>query len=188
MKEIYHSALKAEQYTEKDIVRMSMNGNTVFVHDITEGLPEEFDVCDILYSEPSWLDGYVKFLERAEKPFSSTYGVYIQSLWKIIERRKTPVVLLTGKHAIGSLPPYDSTTRVKLHGYMTDYYAWGLDISRVRPKNGYELIGWLSERYGCVGDFCCGYGNTGRIFQERGKHWVMSDINAKCVTYIARNL
>ena len=46
----------------------------------------------------------------------------------------------------------------------------------------------LAIRFNYVGDFCAGYGNTCRIFKEHGKSFIASDINPKCVYYIAKTL
>jgi 2-polyprenyl-3-methyl-5-hydroxy-6-metoxy-1,4-benzoquinol methylase len=50
-----------------------------------------------------------------------------------------------------------------------------------------EVIGHLARRYARVGDFCCGYGRTLRLFARHGKRFTGSDYNARCIGYIAEH-
>jgi hypothetical protein len=48
-----------------------------------------------------------------------------------------------------------------------------------------EFLHALSQRYDLAGDFCCGYGRTGRFFLRSGKRAVLSDFNSTCIGYVA---
>ena len=184
MKIGYHSALKKELCTVKQQEYRNDYGIAT-VSNIIDGLPDYYNVCDIFYSEPAWLDGYNKFLSRANIEGSSDYNDYLSALSGIIANSSMPVILLIGKHAIKKLPQYDSIADVSLHNYKTHIYGWRVDVSKYQASTNSEFLVELSKDYSCIGDFCCGYGNTGAIFQGNGKNWVMSDCNPKCIGYIS---
>lgn len=50
-----------------------------------------------------------------------------------------------------------------------------------------EVLALLARKYKKVGDWCCGYGYSGRVFLSQGREAVLSDYNAKCIGYIANN-
>lgn len=179
----YHSALKPESNTVHECQSFTCDLGTAFVWDIMNGLPAEYLSCDLLYSEPSWMDGYEKFITRSGKT-SRSYSDYLAAIRRIIENRHCPVVMILGKNAVHHLPKYDSAIAVKLNGYQTIAYAWGTDISALANETHDYLIDSLALRFDVVGDFCCGYGGTGLRFAEHGKLFVMSDINSKCVGQI----
>lgn len=190
---IYHSSLKKEKFTDYDITKDQKNGNYVFVWDINKELSQKLDLlykkCDIFYSEPTWTDGYNIFLKRANNS-NSNFNDYCNSLSNFIINNNKEIILLTGKKMIRKLPKFNSFIEIKVNGYSTVCYGWNIDLGIYKDqcKNNFNLIYCLSKDYKFVGDFCCGYGNTGRIFKENGGNFVMSDINAKCVTYVARNI
>lgn len=186
MKKKYHSALKEEHFTEYGISYLERDGNKVFKMDVIDFNFDEYQNCDVLYSEPAWLDGYEKFLIRAGCKDKSGYKDYIESLSKIIELSKCPVVMIIGKHAIKNLPNYSSSVNIKIHGYKTFAYGWRINLSNYDIITNYDLINELAKIFYHVGDFNCGYGNTGLIFKKYGKNFTMSDINEKCVTYISK--
>lgn len=186
MKELYHSALTEELEIGKEIIQAKFNGDIVFRHDITCGLPGDFNRCDILYSEPSWLQGYSKFINRAGKE-TSNYNQYLASLSEIIETADKPIWIILGAHAYSRIPKPDRTLNIQLHNYRTTVLGWN-DDTEYSFKTNYDFITELARTYNCVGDFCCGYGNTGKIFKEHNKSFVMSDINGKCVYQVAKEL
>lgn len=190
-----HSFRSPEIYTKFGVKRLEKNGCVVFVRDITVGIPSEYQRCDVLYSEPSWLKGYSIFQERAFgfEPMDldsnlSAYKRYLGSISKVIGETKLPTVLICGKQALKKLPVHDSELRVRLNGHWEQAYAWGLDISGFDVRTNEDLIRCLARQFHCVGDFSCGYGVAGRVFKDHGKHFVMSDINEKCITYVAMSV
>lgn len=183
----YHSALKPSLNISKGLSFVEKNGNKAFVMDISKEF-NSYDDCDILYSEPAWLDGYDEFLKRANNNDSS-YDSYIDSIINIIQTCDKPIVLVLGKHVIKRFPIANSKIDVKLHGYHTNAYGWNIDLSTYQSATtNYELIRLLANDYNCIGDFNCGYGNSGLIFKQNGKHFVMSDINEFCISYIAEKV
>lgn len=185
---IYHSALKSIRPIggERELDRYEHNGCIVFRHDICNGLTDDFNYCDVLYSEPAWLDGYELFIDRANKE-RSNYDQYLKSIATIIEQWDKPIWLIIGKHARNKLPVPDRMEPIGIHGYQTEILGWN-DNQKYQFKTNYDFIYELSNQYSCIGDFNCGYGNTGKIFKKAGKAFVMSDINGKCIYYIASEI
>jgi hypothetical protein len=188
MKRIYHSALKEPVDIPEELDFFSDGINTVFKSDIRNidlGTSPYSD-CDVIYTEPSWLDGFEKFISRANAELHS-FEEYLLYLSRLIENCTRPLWMVMGTHALKNLPTPHRKEEIKLHGYPTNLLGWNDNESYTFTDN-YNFIKQLAENYNCVGDFNCGYGNTGRIFQQAGKNFVMSDINGKCVYYIAKTL
>lgn len=196
MKKTYHSALKEPLPIGYELDAWSDFYNLVFRKDLREisiqspdHISAYFNKCDVFYTEPAWADGYEKFIERAGHEHSS-FEEYLHHLYRIvaeIQKDKKPLWMLMGSHALNYLPDPDRIEKIKLHGYTTNLLGWN-DKHEYLFTDNYDFIRQLAERYIRVGDFNCGYGNTGRIFQEAGKKFIMSDINAKCIYYIAKTL
>ncbi|MFW9872935.1 MAG: hypothetical protein ACFFG0_07525 [Candidatus Thorarchaeota archaeon] len=189
--ENYHSSLKSIKplNIKGKLHRKEYNGNIALCHDICNGsLPLEFNQCDVLYSEPAWKSGYSTFLERADKK-DSTYEQYISSINKIIMEYKynKAIWLIIGSHIIRKIVKPERILKINLHNFETNLCGWN-DSNSYNFKTNYEFITLLSKKYNCVGDFCCGYGNTGYIFQINKKNFVLSDFNPKCIYYIAKTL
>lgn len=188
MKRIYHSALKEPIDVAGELDFYTDGVNTVFKSDV-RGIDlnaENYSKCDIIYTEPSWLDGFDKFITRANaEPHS--FDEYLLYISRLIKNCTRPFWMVMGTHAIKHLPVPHRKEKIKLHGYSTNLLGWN-DNKKYSFTNNYDFISQLAENYNCVGDFNCGYGNTGRIFYKAGKNFVMSDINGKCVYYIAKNL
>jgi hypothetical protein len=182
---IYHSALNEELNIDKEIMMCKNNGSEVHKHDICHGLPSYYDKCDVLYSEPAWLDGFQKFMHRAES--EGVYDEYLKAISDIISESKKPTWLIIGKHAHKKIPKPHRVEPIKIHNYWTTMLCWN-DENEYSANTNYDFIEQISEKYQCVGDFCCGYGNTGKAFLNKGKQFVMSDINGKCVYHIAKEL
>lgn len=182
-----HSFRREEIAQRTGVTRSSAGGSVVFVHDVRHGLTYDYDLCDLIYSEVSWMKGYEIFKGRAEKD-SGTFKDYQRAIARIISQATCPVILVCGKQTLKSLPYHQSELRIKLNGYWEMAYGWGIDISGISAGTNEDLLYYLAKAYNTVGDFSCGYGVSGGIFKICGKKFVMSDINEKCVTYIAENI
>lgn len=184
----YHSALRPPLAGLAWRARFEGDGSCAFVYDLVRhaALPAEYAGCDVLYTEMAWERGYPVFLERADAA-QSTFAEYQAAIGAVIEATTLPVFLITGKAALRRLPAPASRQAMTINGgdcllavYHTTYPC--------AHQTNLQLLEWLASRYQCVGDFCCGYGNTGRVFQQQqGKRWVMSDLNGACIDYIARH-
>jgi hypothetical protein len=177
---------------EGEFNKKKRNGNIVICNDICydPNLPDEFNRCDLFYSELARHQSYKTYLERAGKPNSSIYNEYISSLNSIIKKHRSSksIWLVIGPHMIDKIIKPDRKLSIALHGRSLHLCGWNDSYSYRCFTTAYEFIALLAKRFKCVGDFCCGYGNTGRIFSSYGKYFVMSDLNPKCVYYIANTL
>jgi|TARA_R100000149_G_C5867417_1_gene131937 hypothetical protein len=185
----YHSALKRIEYFEsvKEETYYKVKNSIAFHHDVIKntGLPKVYSKCDVLYSEPSWSGGIKNFDKRANT--KTNYNDYANAINNIIKTTDIPILLIVGVNDSKRLRrPYEShdTTihdaPAKLNVYNFSYKG--------PLKDNYAIINHLSEHFNCVGDFSCGYGNTGEIFFKKNKSFVMSDYNKKCIGYIKENI
>lgn len=176
----YHSQLHPPVKAEP-VDRFELDGSVAFRHDLTDGLPAEYADCDLLYSDLPWQAGMDEFNSRSGS--STTYAELLRSVSAVVSASFVPVVLVTGRHAVKRLPTADQEMRVDLNGTPAVALIYGQRVPRANTAT--ELLVRLTDGYGRVGDFCCGYGRTLRLFQAAGKSWVGSDNNARCIGYIA---
>jgi hypothetical protein len=145
---------------------------------------------DVIYSEPSWKDGYKVFLSRVGSgAYSwSDYLAYLRGISNIVRGLGVPSFLLIGKHMVKHLNP-DTVVTLSHHGYPSLLGIW--NVSGQVPEglaNSGDIVEYVSSKYAKVWDFCCGYGNIAQAMRSKGKQFVCSDINKKCLYYIADKL
>ena len=176
----YHSMLINEKEDLKNLDFYYLGGNTVIQHDLTEGTLPIFKKADVIYSEPAWQRGYELFKNRAQiKDSQNTFKKYLLSIKEAIEELKKPSFIVSGKHMLKTLSP-DHVTEIDLHGYKSYLSIW--NHKPMSFKDNFACMDKLSEEFPCVLDFSCGYGITAEYFNS----WVLSDINKKCVYYVAK--
>ena len=192
----YHSSLD-EPLSSKARQRFTIGDSVAFVADLARGLPGAFAGCDLLYTEVAWERGYDRFVERAGG--GSDYAEYVEALSAIASSAEQPFIVVCGKAMTRLLPAPKTTTAVNLNTggkFLAEAVAltYRCALPRVRVRHpGWtdldteNLLRALARTYRRVGDPCCGYGSTGRIFAESGRSYVMSDINASCIGYIAEH-
>lgn len=190
----YHSVL-AEPGTAKPRRRFTIGDSVALTWDISRGLHRSFRDCDLLYSEPAWEHGFDRYVERSGE--SIEYADYIGAISEIMRTDDRPAVLIVGKRAARALPEPSSATPLHLNsGGRFIVEAVALAYRCILPRVTARHRGWtnidsanllhaLAKQYSRVGDFSCGYGNTGRIFAEHRCSWVMSDSSAECIGHIA---
>lgn len=177
----YHSQLHPPIEAEP-VDRFELDGSVAFRHDLTDGLPTEYADCDVLYSDLPWQAGMDEFNSRSGA--QTTYADFLRAVSVVVATSFVPVVLVTGRHAIKRLPTARQNIRLDLNGTPAVALVYG-DERFPTANTATELLLNLADRFDRVGDFCCGYGRTLRLFQGSGKSWVGSDNNAKCIGYIA---
>lgn len=181
----YHSALWDESAAEP-CERVELRGGLAFRHDIYLGLPEEFARCDVLYSEPPWPAG-VEVFDRRAGVAGGDYRRLMEAIGAVITGTNIPTFLITGDRGRKLLPMALQEHRIILNGAA----AWCM-VYRKRlhdwPESTEALLERLAAEFGCVGDFCCGYGTAGRVFRAAGKRFVLADYNARCIGHIAAHL
>lgn len=164
--------------------------NIAFKWDLSkaEKIIHTYDPCDVIYSEPPWLSGIKVFNERSG--VNTTAADYYKGLTNVILSIKDkPVYITGGKSFIKRIPDPEWKKVIKLNGH--DAEIWGYNCTELMsPKDvlNLDFIKSLSQMYNVVGDFNCGYGNTGRIFKENGKRFVMSDYDGNCINHIKHTL
>jgi hypothetical protein len=190
----YHSAHKPPIAGIQPVERFDTAGAysrrlSAFVHDASIGaLPPEYLACDIIVADVPWQRGFDEFARRAGMP-AATFPSFMTGVSNIIKGSvgaACPTYLITGRHALNYLPPPDVILPMRLN--QDDAIAIGY-----RPGaetfadygDSREFIHALTRHYERIGDFCCGYGRSGRIFLRNGKSAVLSDINPQCIGYIA---
>lgn len=186
----YHSAHRrpvrvAQGYDHFDGARV-----TAFVHDIISGeLPPAYLGCDVLVADLPWRKGFDEFNQRARIADGRSYPEFMQAVSRIVKGSTgaaCPTYLITGRHALPYLPTPDIVLPMRLNE--DDAVAIGY---RPGPETfgefaiAQEFLHELTKHYEQAGDFCCGYGRTGRFFARAGKRAVLSDVNRDCVGYIA---
>lgn len=187
----YHSALAKGQLEDAEalpsgVVHFDHRENSVQVWDInSDPIPEEFRECDLIYAEPAFPAGMAIFDERAGAKHTQ-YDVYATNFGRIIRELGKPTVMFLPDRALKFLPPPDFTTKVDLNGNLTMVAFWNGAFALGGSNK--DLIRGLACEYNRVGDFCCGYGTTGRLFIEAGKNCVLSDYNPLCCGYVADHM
>ena len=194
----YHTALNISNLnsqSEKSCEFFEYNGNVCFKKDILTGdLDDRFNVCDIFYSEPPWRYGYKIFEKRAGYNYKSDFRGFLKNIHKIIKAQNKPFFIVGGKQdyeIIFSDADFISNTEIAQHKTKCLCYIYNLNkeiFSKIDFSNNLTLIQSLAKNFHCIGDFCCGYGNTGIVFDSFKKNFVMSDADPKCIGYLQETL
>lgn len=192
-KQIYHSALKKQLIINNELTEYSKAKSYVFQWDLTKGIPDIYKQCDLIYVEPSWSQGYDIFQKRCNDSIDrSNYLDYMIEISRYVNSALHPVYIILEKKIQYLFKQPSEKILVNLHNYKSDLLIFNdnLNIDNLNITNltNYNIINILAEKYNLVGDFCCGYGNTAKVFREHNKNFICSDINAKCVYYIAKEL
>ena len=178
----YHTALKDELYVCGELDHWKADGSVVFEWDITQGLHPRFREADALYTEPSWRQGYPRFLQRAGRNRDdSTFFSYLVALRDVILELGIPSYVVMGKHMLKTLDP-PQTAPVDIHGYGGLVGVWHADLPPAEADDIDSLVQYVCGLHRTVLDPCCGYGNVA----AHAERFICSDINRKCVYYVAK--
>lgn len=183
MKEIYHSALKDDLKIDRELEYYEAAGSIALHHNIEDGPHHKFSQADVIYAEPAWRDGYEKFMRRAGA--NGSFKSYLSWISNVILALEIPAYVVMGSHMKKQLAP-DITMPIKLHGYKCLLGIWKAD--EIEAITNYDAVNQIAERYSCILDFCCGYGNTAIAAKRHNKRFICSDVNGKCIYYIAKEL
>ncbi len=183
----YHTALSGVVVASSSRVSrcVSSNGSIFFVHDITDGLPQEYSLCDLLYTEIPWRHGYEVFAKRSGHS-GVGYRAFLNAVASIIVTRCVPVIVVGGSGIRSIMPPTGAAMHINLNGSPAVAYCYG--VTPPTHHTTTDLLVWLSERFTCCGDFCCGYGRALLPWLRSGKTVVGSDNNANCIGVIKDTL
>jgi SAM-dependent methyltransferase len=159
----YHSA-HAPDVAAPPRARVELGGSVALVHDVSSGvLPADYAACDVLYADLPWPNGMAAFNDRAAADGTIDH------------------------QGVRKLPPPDVSAPIRLNQWAAVVAAYHTTDMPQRCGTDIEVIGHLARRYARVGDFCCGYGRTLRLFARHGKRFTGSDYNARCIGYIAEH-
>jgi hypothetical protein len=181
----YHSALSKKTTDIQSVYKIQINDNSFAItHDVFDNLPQEYDNVDIFYSEISWQHGIKIFNERSgvERDFYQ----YMERISQIITHYNKPTIIICGKNALKHLPEPKQIIETKLKlAKNSKALAAVYNFEYTGPyETTDDIIETLADTYNCIGDFCCGYGRSGYIFNKKNKDFVQSDYNPKCIGYI----
>lgn len=188
MNKVYSTALNKNLLPEikHQYISDMINKNIAFLHNIENEYHEFYQDVDILYSEPAWAHGYNLFMNKSKFKSSNFYN-YVKNICKFIVKSKKPAVIICGKKDSAlykKLLPFTSQEIIlKIHNCKSVALFFKLQPNIIFQDNE-EILEYLSTKYNCVGDFCCGYGNTADAFYSKGKNFVVSDVIPECIAYI----
>lgn len=190
-KTLYHSALKKGSITYGNVnetLRADHPKGVMIKNDIiADGLPLEFEECDVLYAEPPWPHGFKVFNERAGVTGIS-YSDLADAIAKIILQSKIPVYLLMWKPLLNKLPAPQELHETVLHGGDALVGIWN-DSYLGSCESANVICQTLGTKYKCFGDFTCGYGACVADFMDGGgKRFVASDYDGKCITVMSARM
>jgi hypothetical protein len=183
--EPYHSALGDRQ--EQDVPgvdRFELEDSVAFVHDIfdAELLPAEYAACDVLYLEPPWRDGFGLY-ERRTGNDGRNWNDLMRRAGELIVNSSLPAVVTISRWT--PMPEPDYRLDGRQNELPCSFWIYG-DVGSALPVQDVDLVAVLARDFERVGDFFCGYGRSARIFAQHGKRFTVSDYNARCIGYIAR--
>jgi hypothetical protein len=186
-----NSALKGAVWPGRELLIDTSFAETsrgmVFVHNVCEPLPEPTADriarrAECVYCEIPWPAAGETFYQRAGVT-PEAHGVYVAAVKAMLERFQKPAFIVGSKRDAVAL----SDQAIRLVG-LNGRPAW-LAISRTKApapeaRTTGELLAHLASVYGAVYDFGCGYGASLRPFA----YFIGSDIDRKCLAYVAREL
>jgi len=185
---MYHTALFDPQVEPAPREYWAAGRNYAFVHDLSDGIPPEFGEADLIYAEVPWKDGFHTFGERAGVRQKVSYAEWAFRLSAGLIRLGKPFVLVGGA-AMSRHMAWEWFRRVDLNGSVSAAIGAGLPPPPDEIRDAETLILHLAGNplFLTVGDPCCGFGRTLRIFMQAGKFAIGSDLNPRCIGYIADN-
>ena len=188
---MYHSALTEPEKVKGELELFEIKDSIAFCNDITIcHYPRIFEKCDLIYSELAWKSGIEEFNKRADKKVS--FKDYSKAICKLIKEFDKPIFLITGFCDVSFYPIPNDIFKTNLNGSECAILVYNCSIlfnpeilQQVKSDSN-RLLDLLSkfECYKTVGDFNCGYGKIGLEFYKKGKNFVMSDYNKKCIYQI----
>ena len=74
---------------------------------------------------------------------------------------------------------------VMQHNYKAVLAIWNAPKLEEPFVDNFDVSKIICKKYNKILNFCCGYGLTARDALEAGKRFICSDVNPRCVYYIA---
>ena len=169
-----------------EIAYAASERGVVFAHAVgtpfSAGKTAIIDRAACLYCELPWRDGWSVFHERARIAPAGNYVDYLGAVERLLASFRKPAFIVCSKAAAGILAQHP-VRPITLNGgraWLAASYVEDVPAAVTTEA----LLTVLAGRYPSVYDFGCGYGNALRRFG----YFVGSDIDKKCLDYIAREL
>lgn len=185
----YHSAIKSQPLVESPrLARWESSLGVALTHDLAADpvLPAEFAKCDVFYAEPPFPAGWKVFHDRLNLEPAMAYRDFIRVCSELVAERGG--VLIVSKQAEKFAAPPRYSSLITLHRDTWEALAlwYGMVPTKTLPDVP-SILRHLAQQFEVVGDFCSGYGYTGRIFVEQGKRFVLSDVDPHCTGYVSEH-
>lgn len=175
---VYHTAKSDGILLQgRDIERFEIGNSVAFQHDILNGLPKEFEQCDVLYTEPPWPAGNVAFNKRAG--IDNSFADLMKATSDIIQKDNRPIFMAVCKAHLKSLPEPDYIKKYTFNKNEGLLASW--NAKPPIANLNLALLNMLANEYDCIGDFMCGYGVAPLIFHSAGKRFVATDYVKHCI-------
>jgi hypothetical protein len=189
--ELYHTALLKGSITFDNVRPTSFaelpNGIIMQNDFIKNGLPQQFDGCDLLYAEPPWPHGLKVFNKRAgvnDFPYEKLVNAFNQ----LLQFTDKPVYLFVGSQMLKQLIQPKQVFDTKLNGGDGLMAVWN-DSYDGSHESTVAICKNLGKRYNIIGEFMAGYGASVKSFlRGGGKKFVAADFDGKCVTVMASQI
>jgi hypothetical protein len=186
--EPYHSALANGRLENvQPLKRHEATDGIAMAHDLFNPLPTEYDNVNCFYSELPWPAGAKKFDERVGIS-GRAFSDLIMKVAGLIENDSRPFMLSISKNALRWLPAPVCTHNVLLPSSKANCLVASWNYVFEPRETTLECASDLIAAHGVVGDFACGYGQTGSLARKLGKRWLLSDYNESCIGFIATRL
>jgi len=189
----YHTAVpSAGLEVEAKPAVTFLSGNLLAIQNdfALNGIPDQMEDCDVIYVEPPWRRGYEAFNKRAWSTSGVSYADFMHSLDSELRGFKGHAYVATGPDGIRSLVgrmgevPFRIGPHVKGSGLLA-CYGPRPGVLAGPPMHCSKFLAMLAKKYKKLGDFCCGYGYSGKLFLAYGgESAVLADFNATCIGVI----
>lgn len=157
-----------------------------FAHDILLGLPAKMMEADVMYADLPYQKGYAVFYGRAGRIPTLPYSAFLEYVGAEVRKFGKPAYIVGPKISPKYLRP-DGSSLCTLSGLGATLSYWKERPSWEDGANTADIITALASKYFTVADPLCGYGKTARGFVEAGKRFIVSDLNAEYIGWIAAN-
>lgn len=159
---------------------------------------------DVLYADIPWQAGWEVFLDRSKAAdpgsvlhVSESYRGFVATVDRMARAHAIfgglAVIVGSTSTVGGRWMHSDLTFPCILNGapaaaavYSASVPDWLREACPRRVHDTAEVLQLLAAHCRGVWDPCCGYGRTGRVFQQAGKRWWLTDINPVCIGRIAQ--
>ena len=168
----------------------NVNGNVTMYHNVKHGFRKEFLNADCLYTDIPWPAGMIKFEKKANSSHMK-YEDFLNKIINLVDVLKIPSIITAAPSLTTKMIQLGfkvkSITMTPINKKAVAYSKF-IDIQKTSIETTEGLIRLLATRFYKILDPCCGTGQTGEIFKEHGKQFIMSDINRNAITYIRENI